>query len=225
VFLNDRKFNAKRAGCYSSTTKQFSNIGNQRIDFILRSINDENDYVSSEEKSGRKGVKADLQKGKIVQVAMLKLWSNKLKATEVMKHLEAITCQWEGLKFVIFATKCVSDKYLVTYRRGSFCMPKDESHCASFATLLAAMLSLKRLVFLNYSKLNAVLEAKYRHQFEMMTFETEDENEFLFLSESTEEIEAREEKDEELEKESLEELNGIKLKEDIITSDDWEDYH
>ncbi|CEG63025.1 hypothetical protein RMATCC62417_00238 [Rhizopus microsporus] len=104
-------------------------------------------------------------------------------------------------------------------------MPKDESHCVSFAILLAAMILLKRQVFLNYSKLNAVLEAKCRHQIEMMVFETENENEILFLSESTDEIEVREEeKDEELEKEFLEELNGIRLEEDTVTSDDWEDF-
>ncbi|RCH86344.1 hypothetical protein CU097_009498, partial [Rhizopus azygosporus] len=68
-------------------------------------------------------------------------------------------------------------------------MPKDESHYVSFAILLAAMPSLKRQVFLNYSRLNAVLEAKCRHQIEMMAFETENENELLFLSESTEEME------------------------------------
>ncbi|ORE22056.1 hypothetical protein BCV71DRAFT_272505 [Rhizopus microsporus] len=103
-----------------------------------------------------------------------------------MKHLEAITCQWEGLKLVIFVTKYVSDKHLITYRKGSFCMPKNESQCVPFAILLAAMLSLKRRVFLNYK------------------------------------IEAREEeKYEELEKELLEELNGINLEEDIVTSDDW----
>ncbi|KAL4214189.1 hypothetical protein AB4K20DRAFT_1879200 [Rhizopus microsporus] len=87
-----------------------------------------------------------------------------------MKHLEAITCQWEGLKLVIFVTKYVSDKHLITYRKGSFCMPKNESQCVPFAILLAAMLSLKRRVFLNYSKLNAVFEAKCRHQIEMNSF-------------------------------------------------------
>lgn len=109
-------------------------------------------------------------------------------------------------------------------------MPKDETQCASFAVLLVAMLSLKRRAFLNYSKLNAILEAKSRYEIEMMNFDPEDENDFVFRSESTEEIEAREndknnkkEMDGELEEE-LNELNDIKLEEDIVTSSDWEDF-
>lgn len=148
----------------------------------------------------------------------------------IMEQMEAITCQWEGLKLTIYATKYVSSKRLITYIKGSFTMPKDETQCASFAVLLVAMLSLKRRAFLNYSKLNAILEAKSRYEIEMMNFDPEDENDFVFRSESTEEIEAREndknnkkEMDGELEEE-LNELNDIKLEEDIVTSSDWEDF-
>lgn len=231
IFLSDDKFISKRADCYSNTTKQFNNIDNQRVDFILRNINDNNDYVSAEEKPGRKGVKSDLQKGKILQIAMLQLWNHKIRSTKIMEQMEAITCQWEGLKLTIYATKYISSKRLITYIKGSFTMPKDETHCASFAVLLVAMLSLKRRAFLNYSKLNAILEAKSRYEIEMMNFDPEDENDFVFRSESTEEIEAREndknnekEMDGELEEELLNELNDIKLEEDIVTSSDWEDF-
>ncbi|KAI9470530.1 MAG: hypothetical protein EXX96DRAFT_584671 [Benjaminiella poitrasii] len=49
-FLIDDKFISKRAECYSNTTKQLSDVENQRVDFILHDINDDNDYVSVEEK-------------------------------------------------------------------------------------------------------------------------------------------------------------------------------
>ncbi|CAO3686209.1 unnamed protein product [Rhizopus stolonifer] len=81
------------------------------------------------------------------------------------------------------------------------------------------------------NKLNAILEAKTRYEIEMMNFDPDDENAFVFRSESTEEIEAREndkdnekEMDGELEEELLNKLNGIKLEEGIVTSSDWEDF-
>lgn len=58
VFLSDAKFISKCADWYSDTAKQFDNVDNQRIDFILCNINDNNDYISAEEKPGRKGVKS-----------------------------------------------------------------------------------------------------------------------------------------------------------------------
>ncbi|KAI8076928.1 hypothetical protein BDF21DRAFT_464133 [Thamnidium elegans] len=64
AFIYDDKFTSKRADCYSNITKEFEDINNQRVDFILRSINDDNDYLSAEEKPGLKGVKSDIRKGK-----------------------------------------------------------------------------------------------------------------------------------------------------------------
>ncbi|CEG84014.1 hypothetical protein RMATCC62417_17871 [Rhizopus microsporus] len=117
---------------------------------------------------------------------MLQLWNQ--TSARIMEQMEATTCQWEGLKLYDYATKYISNKHLITYIKGSFAMPKDETHCTSFAVLLAAMLSLKRQAFLNYGKLYAILEVKSRYEIEMMTFNPEDENDFVFRSESTEEI-------------------------------------
>ncbi|KAG2230990.1 hypothetical protein INT48_002769 [Thamnidium elegans] len=124
---------------------------NQRVDFILRNVDDENDYISAEEKPGRKGVKLDLRKGNILQSSMFQLWNRKVNSALIMEQIEAITCQWEGLKLTIYATKYLPNKHLISYTKESFVMPKDETYCASFAVFLAAILSLKRLVFLNYS--------------------------------------------------------------------------
>jgi hypothetical protein len=44
--------------------KEFENVDNQRVGFILRNINDDNDYLSTEEKASLKGVKSDMRKGK-----------------------------------------------------------------------------------------------------------------------------------------------------------------
>jgi benzoyl-CoA reductase/2-hydroxyglutaryl-CoA dehydratase subunit BcrC/BadD/HgdB len=61
--------------------------------------------------------------------------------------MEVITCQWEGLKLTIYAAKYISSKYLITYIKGSFAMPKGEAHCASFAALLTEMLLGKDILF------------------------------------------------------------------------------
>ncbi|KAI7850411.1 hypothetical protein BDC45DRAFT_572905 [Circinella umbellata] len=63
-FLHDKNFTSKRADCYSSITKEFNDAKNQRVDFILRNINDNSDYLSTEEKPTLKGIKADFVKGK-----------------------------------------------------------------------------------------------------------------------------------------------------------------
>ncbi|KAI7904577.1 uncharacterized protein BX663DRAFT_541591 [Cokeromyces recurvatus] len=198
IFFSDDKFISKRADCYSNTTKQFDNIDNQRVDFILHNINDNNDYISAEEKPGREGVKSDRQEGKILQIAIFQLWNHKIKSAKIMEQMETITCQWEGTKIDNLCNKVYIKQMLYYVHR---------------------------------SKLNAILEAKYRYEIEMMTFDSQDENDFLFRSESTEEIEAREkyknnakEMDQDLEKELLSELDGITLEEDIITSSDWKDF-
>ncbi|KAI8984555.1 hypothetical protein BDF20DRAFT_860530 [Mycotypha africana] len=93
AFLYDDKFTSKRADCYSNITKEFKDVDNQRVDFILRNVNDDNDYLSAEEKPGLKGVKSDLKKGKALQKAMLRKWRGNIGSMQIMKHLEAITCQ------------------------------------------------------------------------------------------------------------------------------------
>ncbi|EIE77204.1 hypothetical protein RO3G_01908 [Rhizopus delemar RA 99-880] len=98
AFIYDDKFTSKRADCHSNITKEFEDVDNQRVDFILRNINDDNDYLLAEEKSSLKGVKSDMKKGKALQKAMLRKWTGRLGSVEIMKQLEAITCQWQGLK-------------------------------------------------------------------------------------------------------------------------------
>lgn len=56
----------------SSPRKEFEDINNRRVDFILRNINDDNDYLSEEEKPGLKGMKSDIRKVKALQKAMLR---------------------------------------------------------------------------------------------------------------------------------------------------------
>ncbi|KAG1136936.1 hypothetical protein G6F37_011625 [Rhizopus arrhizus] len=179
-----------RADCYSSITKEFNNVKNQQVDFILRNINDNSDYLSAEEKPTLKGVKADFSKGKALESLMLRKWRNQLGSANIMKRFEAITCQWEGLRLVVFATRYISEEHSITYKKDSYMMPKEETHTASFAISLAAILSLKRLVFINYTKLNTVLEIKHTHELQTMQFFEEDE--FILRSDSTEGYENQE---------------------------------
>lgn len=233
AFMYDDHFNSKRADCYSNITKEFQDVSNQRVDFILRNINDDVDYLSVEEKPSLKGVKSDLKKGKILQQYMLKKWTKRLRKANVMDQFEAITCQWEGLKLMIFGTKFVSEKNMVTYRKGTFFFPAEETHAASFARLLLAIVSLKRLVLLNYSKLNATLEAKYRYEIEMAKFSSDDDKDDIQLrSDSTAgwdpEVEDNDWIDDTidlgLKEEVLSALKDIKLEDGIITYNDWEEF-
>jgi hypothetical protein len=98
AFMNYSEFKAKRSECLSSITKLFDDLPNQRIDFILRNLNDENDYLSAEEKPTVKGVKGDLEKAKSLQKLMLTDWSRRIGSEKLMTEFEAITCQWQGTK-------------------------------------------------------------------------------------------------------------------------------
>ncbi|KAG2216060.1 hypothetical protein INT45_012961 [Circinella minor] len=120
AFIYDDKFTSKRADCYSNITKKFEDINNQHVDFILRSINDNSDYLSAEEKPGFKGVKNYIRKGKALQKAMLRRWTDRLGSVEIMKKLEAITCQWQRLKLTLYRTRSISEDKLVAYKKGSF---------------------------------------------------------------------------------------------------------
>ncbi|KAL9556678.1 hypothetical protein MBANPS3_001764 [Mucor bainieri] len=233
AFIYDDKFTSKRADCYSNITKEFKDIDNQRVDFILRNINDNYDYLSAEEKPSLKGVKSDMRKGKTLQKTMLRKWTGHLGSVEIMQQLEAITCQWQALKLTIYGTRYVSGDHLVTYRKGTFTVPKDENHTAAFAKILAAVLSLRRLVYLNYDKLNTILEAKYAHQLDTMHFSSD--NESNFRSDSTEGLQQQDESlealetgddvfiDSELESQILHFISKIKVEDDVVTSKDWEE--
>lgn len=161
AFTYNKIFVSKRTDCISNIAKEFDNEDNQKIDFILRNINDNSNYISCEDKPSGAGVKNDLRKGKIIQRLMLEKWSNHLNSIiEIMNKFEAITCQWKGLELTIFAISIVSETCTITYSRGTFDVQKEFGHGLTFARLLAAVLSLRRLVYLNYKKLNCLLQTK-----------------------------------------------------------------
>jgi hypothetical protein len=57
AFTYDDGFTSKSEDCYSNITKEIEDVDNQRVDDILRNINDDNDYLSTEETPSFKGVK------------------------------------------------------------------------------------------------------------------------------------------------------------------------
>jgi hypothetical protein len=115
AFINDEEFETKRSEYYSNITKFFPNEPDQRIDFILRNLNDDSDLISTEEKPGRKGVKSDLEKGKAMQKMMLKKWLKEIGSIKLLNKLEAITCQWEGTKLTIFATRTLTPDHTMPF--------------------------------------------------------------------------------------------------------------
>lgn len=73
--------------------KGFKDVNNQHVDFILRNINDDIDYPSIEEKPSLKEVKTNIEKGKILQQCMLKMWAKHFQTPTIISQFEAITCQ------------------------------------------------------------------------------------------------------------------------------------
>ncbi|EPB84642.1 hypothetical protein HMPREF1544_08585 [Mucor circinelloides 1006PhL] len=220
AFLHDKKFESKRSECYSNITKAFAFEQNQRVDFILRNLNDEKDLLTVEEKPTRKGVKSDMAKGKILQRLMLKDGCRRIGSEEIMTRFEAITCQ-----------RLVDDKYLV-YKKGTFQFPKSPNHSGEFAQLILGVISLRRLVLRSYSNLNLIVQAKYREEIEMLNIDHED-GDVLFRSDSTAATDAADddmvnvynnnEMEPWLEEELLLKIDNIKQgNEDVKKYGDWE---
>ncbi|KAI8077126.1 hypothetical protein BDF21DRAFT_385000 [Thamnidium elegans] len=227
AFIYDKNFITKRADCISNITKEFDDIANQRVDFILRNLNDDTDYLSAEEKPGLKGVKKDIGKGKTLQMAMLRKWTQYVGNSRI-SNLEAITCQWQGVKLQIIGTKYISQNHSISYNKGVFVVPKIVNNLASFAQTLAAVLSLKRLVYLNYRKINVILEAKRRHDIEFMHFQgDETDDDILLRSDSTAGYDSNSDEqiiDFDLEEDITEAIQNIKHDDDIVTVKDWEEF-
>ncbi|KAG0905391.1 hypothetical protein G6F33_012202 [Rhizopus arrhizus] len=227
AFIYDKNFITKRADCISNITKEFDDIANQRVDFILRSLNDDTDYLSAEEKPDLKDVKKDIGKGKTLQMAMLRKWTQYVVNSRI-SNLEAITCQWQGIKLQIIGTKYISQSHSISYNKGVFVVPKIVNNLASFAQTLAAVLSLKRLVYLNYSKINVILEAKRQHDIEFMHFQGgEIDDDILLRSDSTagyDSINDEQIIDVDLEEDIKEAIQNIKRDDDIVTVQDWEEF-
>lgn len=229
AFMNDTEFESKRSECYSNITKLFENEQNQRVDFIFRNLNDESDYISAEEKPGRKGVTKDLRKGKALQGLMLKDWSRRIGSNKLISQFEAITCQWEGTRLLVFATRQLSENTTLVYKKGHFSMPKTVSHMAEFSKLLLAVLSLRRLVLRNYRRLNIILEEKRRNEIEMLSLD--EDNDFLLRSDSTVEAElnndnnsVKEDMDAGLEQTLLKAIKKVTVEESVKTYSDWEEF-
>lgn len=87
---------------------------------------------------------------------------------------------------------------------------------------------MKRLVYLNYRKINAVVEAKRRHEMEFVHLErSEADGDLLLRSDSTAGYESPKDEmivDFDLEQEYLKALEQIKHEDDIVTMKDWEEF-
>lgn len=108
-------------------------------------------------------------------------------------------------------------------------VPKIVNNLASFAQTLAAVLSLKRLVYLNYRKINVILEAKRRHAIEFMHFQAgeTDDDVILLRSDSTVGYDINNDEqvsDFDLEEDITEALQNVEHEDDIVTVKDWEEF-
>lgn len=117
LYVGNDKFTTKRSECESNIIKALNHFNKvnptQKIDFILRDINNKDDFVSVEEKSTNDKVKDDVIKGKKLQKLMLVLWSKYIQS-KAIQELEAITCQWSGLKFTMYGSRLLPSNFCFT---------------------------------------------------------------------------------------------------------------
>ncbi|KAI7896141.1 uncharacterized protein EV154DRAFT_281485 [Mucor mucedo] len=189
AFLDDEEFETKRSECVSQVTKVLKeakkDIKLQRLDFILRDMNNDTDILTVEEKPSLKGVKADIKKGNMLKRHALYLWSKQVDSSALMERLEAISCQWQGTKFTIYGSRLLSSDTMLIYRKGCYSFPISSRHSPEFSKLLLAILSLKRTVKLNYAKFNLILEEKYKNEVKTLNFSDDHLSEISITSDST----------------------------------------
>lgn len=232
AFFDDDQFETKRSECVSQVMKVLKETNKdvklQKLDFILRDLNTDNDVVTVEEKPSLKGVKADIRKGELLKKNALYLWSKQVKSDVLMEQLEAISCQWQGSKCTIYGSRLLSSDKILTYKKGVFNMPISAKHLSGFSRLLMAVLSLKRVVKLNYAKFTLILEEKYKQETETLNFSDDPSNEISFVSNSTNsDCEEEDKNDEDIEdfvERTMVKMNQMKLDEKGLKQfSDWED--
>ncbi|EIE89934.1 hypothetical protein G6F47_001311 [Rhizopus delemar] len=170
AFLFDETFYVKRAECYSAVFRKLKDnnedIAQQRVDFILRSNHDGTDYLTLEEKPTDQEARYDFNKEKKMQQHMLKLWSDWLGSTMWVGELEAVTCQRQQRKLIVFGIRILPSGCFVVYKKASAHISPVSSHYDAAARLLQIVLPIKRLVTLNHMKLIAMINAieKYANE-------------------------------------------------------------
>ncbi|CAO3659958.1 unnamed protein product [Rhizopus stolonifer] len=159
-------------------------------------------------------------------MAMPRKWTQYVGNSRI-SNLEATTCQWQGVKLQIIGTKYISQNHSISYNKGVFVVPKIVNNLASFAQTLAVILSLKRLVYLNYCKINIIIETKRRHDIEFMYFQGDETDDILLRSDNTAGYDSNNDEqiiDFDLEEDITEALQNIKHDDDIVTVKDWEEF-
>ncbi|KAG1584197.1 hypothetical protein G6F48_008045 [Rhizopus delemar] len=234
AFFDDDEFETKRSECFSQVMKVLKEIDGdtrlQRLDFILRDLNTDNDVMTAEEKPTLKGVKADIKKGEQLKKNTLYLWSKQVKSNVLMEELEAISCQWQGTKLTIYGSRLLSSDLILTYKKGTFHIPVSVRHLSEFSKLLMAVISLKRIVKLNYTKFTLILEEKYKNEIENLVFDEEFLNEVSFISNSTDsnngeaETDEDEKNNDDFVETTLAKIKNLKMDEKGLKKfSDWED--
>ncbi|KAI8981639.1 hypothetical protein BDF20DRAFT_834336 [Mycotypha africana] len=209
AFLDDEELETKRSECVSQVTKILKeakkDVKLQRLDFILRDMNNDTDVLTVEEKPSVKGVKADIRKGNMLKKHALYLWSKQVDSSVLTEKLEAISCQWQSTKFTIYGSRLLPSDTMLIYKKG---------------------------MKLNYAKFNFILEEKYKNEVKTLNFADDIFNEVSFISNSTNSDgeyengyhEENEPEDEDFVKNTKVMLDGLKEDEKGLKRfHDWED--
>ncbi|GAN07254.1 hypothetical protein MAM1_0154d06749 [Mucor ambiguus] len=73
-----------------------------------------------------------------------------------MTRFEAITCQWEKTKLIIFATRRLADDKYLVYKKGIFQFPKSPNHSGEFAQLILSY-------FFALTSITQLQESQFNH--------------------------------------------------------------
>lgn len=224
----EETFYVKRAECYSAVIRKLKenneDVAQQRVDFILCSNHDGTYYLTLEEKPTDQEASNDFNKGKRMQQHMLKLWTNWLGSKLLVSELEAVTCQWQERKLVIFGTHILPSGQFIVYRKATAHISSVSSHHPSAARLLQMILSVKHLFTLNHMELNAMINSIGKYSNRNLDLSVNTDQPFITFYES---IQGSESSLEEMEEpayveEALIEAKATKYPDDIINSNDWE---
>ena len=199
-------------------------IAQQRVDFILRSNHDGTDYLSLEEKPTDQEAHYDFKKGKRMQQHMLKLWSDWLGSTVLVGELEAVTCQWQQTKLVVFGTRLLPSGHFIVYKKATAYISPVSGHHAAAARLLQIVLSIKRLVTLNHMKLIAMINVIEKYSNEYLDLSVNTDQPYFTYYGSSQESQKSTEKGEEPEyvQEASLVARSVKHPDDIVGVSDWE---
>jgi hypothetical protein len=105
-------------------------------------------------------------------------------------ELEAVTCQWQERKHIVFGTRMLPSGHFITYKKATAQISSISGCYAAAARLLQVVLSVKRLVTINHMKLIAMLESIEKYSTDNLDLSVNTDQEYITFYGSSQESES-----------------------------------